>query len=219
MHRSGDYFFSFGFCLEAAFDGMEALYGRIFDGIGSDADQLEFARTCIDAAYEVFDDRSQDAGATAMIPVPITDEIGEQVVFFLIPNNTTAEFKSDPDAFWANENARRPLFSVNGANPGNLNQLVLFHNHTAEDPEECPCDDTARTAFMWEDKTRSDRHDPDNSDSDFGDLVFVYQGLVRTRKFDYFCSGSPGEDTCTEASKHSDSNTVSISFGPGGVRC
>lgn len=89
------------------------------------------------------------------------------IIFFLIPNNNVADFMADPTDFFATQ--RHPLFSMSGANPEGLDQLVLFTNS-----------DMSETAFAWEDKTREylGGESPADSDEDFGDLVFTVNTLI-----------------------------------------
>lgn len=216
--------FTFGVCIASAFEeaGQEALYARVQAETASDDDQREFAITCINGSTVLFDDLVEDPVVTKNISVPVAPStLGDQVIFYLMPNDRVSTFLDDPEGFWVTPSKRRPLFSVNGANPGYLSQLVLFHNHTAAAPGECPCDDTARTAFMWEDKTRSNRQAPDTSDADYGDMVFVYQGLVQGQsEFLFFCDrdgSGGGGDACKVADVSSAGKSVTMSWGPAGT--
>jgi hypothetical protein len=106
-------------------------------------------------ATQVFDDRLVDPGATATFNVNAGTVLG----FFLIPNNTLANFNADPGLFFpsqtSDQSRRSPLFSVSEANPGQLDQMLSFVGNGV-------------TLFTFEDLTRTG-----SSDQDFTDLAFT----------------------------------------------
>lgn len=199
VHDDGDFNFCFGFCLEANLN--TTVIDNIRAEVATSDERLEFAKNCIlDNGVAVFDDLEHDDGHQTIIPgVPVPSN----VIFFLIPNNPVEDFAADPETFWANE--RQPLFSLSGANPEYLDQLVLFQSGS-------------NTAFAWEDKTRVKEggDSPVDSDEDFGDLVFKVNTLINPT----VPSGCPADcDSTTaeyveggDALATSDGNCACLSF-------
>lgn len=121
----------------------------------------EWATQALSGATLVFDDRIDNPGATETI---FNLKGGTELGFFLIPNNSLANFQTDPASFFADpatSNAlRAPLFSVSAANPGGLDQMLSF-----------VANDT--TLFTFEDLTRTG-----GSDQDFTDLAFTVDAAL-----------------------------------------
>jgi hypothetical protein len=125
----------------------------------------------------VFDDRIDDPGATRALTANGGDEIG----FFLIPDDTLARFQTNPGLFAVNgvgsvtrgdpPPLRWPLFGLSDANPGGMDQLMSFSGVSAV---------TGRPTnlFAWEDLTRAAiPGNPFPSDNSFGDLIFAIEGI------------------------------------------
>lgn len=232
LYDGGDYTGSFGFCPESAFDGANrALFERVVD-VGktatdcesSDDDKRAFAEICISEANAVlvFDDEVSDPVTTNTVNILVEDGAGEGLVFFLLPDSRAQAFFDDSSDFYGDTaTMRQPLFTARRANPGGYEQVTLFHNHTAEAPGECPCNDNAVTLFAWEDQQRDGV-----SDQDFGDFTFLLQGVLRSvppwEKLMYCrASGEAGNDplVCTSASHSSDGTIVRLTWTEPGVRC
>lgn len=202
IYDGGDYDFCFGFCLRSGID--DAAYDAVTSDLpATDAEQLEFAKQCISAdpatTYAVFNDTVDAPGAQNLVEGLI---LPAQVIFFILPDNRIPEFLDDPDAFWADEDSPRPLFSLSGANPGCKDQLVLYE----KDGEE-------KTLFIFEDITRAEGG---GSDEDFGDLVFSVDAIVEplVTGATHYCE--PGSDYCTEASIGTTGLSVTMSWGADG---
>ena len=129
-------------------------------GINPITNTQSYATAAIEAATEIFDDRTSEPGSTATISYPSEVEIG----FYLIPNNTRNSFLANPAAFYedtrglgfGNDSLRSPLFSNNSANPRTFDQFLSFGSNSAE-----------VTLFTWEDLARTE-----GSDNSFTDLAF-----------------------------------------------
>ena len=141
---TGSFLFSFGFFPLNAVGGMDPV-----------TQKEAWATAAIGAATEVFDDRLVGPGATAAMNVSAGTELG----FYLIPNNTQANFLGDPGAFYPPitipGTLRAPLFSNSHANPGELDQMLSFIANGV-------------TLFTFEDLARVGF-----SDQDFTDLAFT----------------------------------------------
>src|SRR5262249_9705565 len=100
---------------------------------------------------------------------PFTLVGGEQVVFFIIPDNTLDNFRNNPSAFYADstghgntdDSLRSPLFSQTSANPGELDQVLSFSVGADQRPP------SGAAMFAFEDRTRTA-----GSDNSFSDLIF-----------------------------------------------
>ena len=114
-----------------------------------------WAEQALSGATEAFDDIVDNVGVTKTVSVPAGTVLG----FYLIPDNTLANFLSNPSAFFPSQTAhdelRSPLFSVSDANPGELDQMLSFIGNGV-------------TLFTFEDLTRTG-----TSDQDFTDLAFT----------------------------------------------
>ena len=147
----GGYLFTFGFYPLSAVSGIDP-----------ETEKVDYAIQAITNATLIFDDVTQDPGVTASFPVLAGTELG----FFIVPNDTFANFLADPTSFYdppANTgddifaNKRSPLFSVADANPGEFDQLLSFIGNGV-------------TLFTFEDLTRNPGGNTDNS---FTDLAFT----------------------------------------------
>lgn len=126
------------------------------------SDKVNHAVQAITAGTVVFDDQMDNPGANAG---PFNLPAGTELGFFLIPNHTVADFLADPQSFYdppANSggifnNKRSPFFSVSDGNPGEFDQLLSFVGNGI-------------TLFTWEDLTRIEGGNTDNS---FTDLAFT----------------------------------------------
>lgn len=129
--------------------GMYELNAVTADSVG---DRLTYATQALAAATEIFDDRTSSPGASRTVRLAGGQELG----FYLIPNNTLEAFRRNPAQFYAGggDLFRSPLFSVSDANPGRYDQFLSFLGN-------------GRTLFTFEDLTRAGP-----SDLSFGDIAF-----------------------------------------------
>jgi membrane-associated phospholipid phosphatase len=84
---------------------------------------------------------------------------GDKIALMMVPNGTIQEVFNNPNI----GDDKRPLFSIDGANPGSFKQLAKV----------------ADTMLCWED-IRRDRA----SDADFNDLIFQINGTLATGAID-----------------------------------
>jgi PAP2 superfamily/Domain of unknown function (DUF4114)/Bacterial Ig-like domain len=84
---------------------------------------------------------------------------GDKVALMMVPNGTIQEIFNNPSL----SADKRPLFSIDGANPGSFKQLAKAANHMV----------------AWEDIRRDAK-----SDADFNDLVFQINGTLGTGSID-----------------------------------
>ncbi|WP_169976021.1 DUF4114 domain-containing protein [Tautonia rosea] len=114
-----------------------------------------WATQALSSAVQVFDDRVDNP----IVSRSFTVAAGTTLGFFLIPNNTLANFQANPGAFYPSQTSdnllRSPLFSITDANPGELDQMLSFVGNGV-------------TLFTFEDLTRTG-----SSDQDFVDLAFT----------------------------------------------
>lgn len=201
LHDDGAFNFCFGFCLAGNLDA--ATLAAVRTGTATDEQQFEFAKNCvIDNGVMVFDDRVHDDGAQTIIS---DVDVPAEVIFFLIPDETSGAFAADPENFWATE--RHPLFSESAANPEYLDQLVLFTNE-------------GNTLFAWEDKTRVRQGGtvPVDSDEDFGDLVFKLDTVISSTP-PPVVGGCPAECTSETAAYDAEGNQMESVTGTGNCAC
>lgn len=153
---TGGYSFSFGFYrITASLNAID---------VSTDAGKMQYAQQALSSATLVFDDLTDDPGASATISAMGGDVLG----FFLIPNNTLANYLADPSAFAPDGTAGNPapLFSVSGVNPGDFDQLLSFSGLSGVTGK-------ATNLFAWEDLSRYT-----GSDENFDDLVFTVEGVT-----------------------------------------
>ncbi len=137
--------------------GYARLGGNPFDPI---TQRQQWATEALSAANAtiVFDDRVDDPPNTSP---PLVELGGEEIAFFIIPNNTLDAFRADPGAFYADvtgqgdgdDALRSPLFSISDANPGERDQMFSFAGNQVT---MLAFEDLIRTGF---------------SDSSFTDLI------------------------------------------------
>jgi hypothetical protein len=113
----------------------------------------------------IFDDRNVD-------PVTTSPNFslmgGDQIAFFIVPDNTLDNFRANPGAFYADPSGRgfgdttvrSPLFSISNANPGEFDQMLSFAANGV-------------SMFAFEDLTRTG-----GSDDSFADLVFTVNAEI-----------------------------------------
>jgi hypothetical protein len=92
---------------------------------------------------------------------------GDRIALIMVPNGTIQEVFNNPNL----GGAKRPLFSIDGANPGSFKQLAKV----------------ADTMLAWEDIRRDN-----GSDSDFNDLVFQLNGTLGVGAIDLKNTIAPG---------------------------
>lgn len=108
----------------------------------------------------VFQDATQDPIVTSP---SFTLNGGDELVFWIVPDNSLANFQADPASFYAdstglgsgNTNLRSPLFSLTDANPGQFDQMFSFAANGV-------------TMFAFEDLVRTG-----DSDQNYADLMFT----------------------------------------------
>jgi hypothetical protein len=116
-----------------------------------------WATQALTGATVVFDDLAANPISSTVRTVAGGSNLG----FYLIPNNTLANFLANPSSFYppqtTNNPLRAPLFSVTDANPGQFDQMLSFAGN-------------GRTMFAFEDLSRVPGGGSDNS---FTDLIFT----------------------------------------------
>jgi uncharacterized protein (TIGR03382 family) len=113
----------------------------------------------------VFQDAIQDPIVTSPT---YTLNGGDELVFWIVPNNTLDNFRADPASFYADSSGlgfgdsslRSPLFSLTDANPGQFDQMFSFAANGV-------------TMFAFEDLTRTS-----GSDENFADLMFTVDSEI-----------------------------------------
>jgi hypothetical protein len=113
----------------------------------------------------VFDDRNVDPVVTSP---SFSISGGQDLVFFIVPDNTLANFRADPAAFYTDSTGlgggdsalRSPLFSFTDANPGQFDQMLSFAANGV-------------TMFAFEDLARTG-----SSDESFADLIFTVNAEI-----------------------------------------
>jgi len=145
---TGTFQFSFGYFDVSRVAGINPVTNK------QDWATAALAAGAAEVISEVFDDRLVNPVATKMLSLPAGLEIG----FFLIPDNTLANFQSAPSSFYPPatdpNSLRAPHFSQSDANPGEFDQMLSFVGNGV-------------TLFTFEDLTRIGQ-----SDQDFTDLAF-----------------------------------------------
>ncbi len=141
----GSFLFDFGFFPTASVTGIDPINNK-----------QAWATAALASATSVFDDRNINPVATS---TPFTLAAGTELGFFIVPNNTLANFNANPSNFYpsqtGNDSLRSPLFSISDANPGELDQVISFVGN-------------GKTLFAFEDLTRTGA-----TDNSFTDLVFT----------------------------------------------
>lgn len=91
---------------------------------------------------------------------------GDKIALMLVPNGTIQEIFNNPNL----AADKRPLFSIDGANPGSFKQVAKVAN----------------SVIAWEDIRRDGQ-----SDADFNDLVFQIKGTLGTGANDLKTTAAP----------------------------
>ncbi len=144
--------------------------------------QQAFAVQALTQAVSIFNDLVDDPGSTRTVQA----SGGQNLMFFIVPNNTIANFLANPSAFYnpftfdnVFVNGRRaPLFSLADANPGEFDQLLSFIGN-------------GKTLFTYEDLSRAGP--TDNSFIDLGftaDAQLVPVAIPEPTTLVLGCSGS-----------------------------
>jgi hypothetical protein len=148
--ETGSFLFDFGFYPISAVSANPVTQKQLY------------ATQAITAGTLVFSDLTQDPGATSG---PHALAGGTELGFWLIPNNTRANFLASPGSFFPSQTTnnllRSPMFSVTDANPGELDQMLSFAANNV-------------TLFTWEDLTRTG-----TSDQNFHDLAFTINAALQ----------------------------------------
>jgi len=146
VQDTGAFFYSYGFCHTDSVGILDPI-----------TQKEAWATACLGDSdtVEVFDDTFDDVGDTKIVLL----DVGDELFFWLIPNNDLATFNADPSLFYPPQTTdnefRAPLFSVENANPGEFDQFLTFIGG-------------GKTLFTVEDLSRDG-----SSDEDFTDLAFV----------------------------------------------
>jgi hypothetical protein len=94
---------------------------------------------------------------------------GGVVVFFILPNQTLAQYRANP------RKGPAPLFTLSSLNPGGFDQVLTFRStegRTAPGPDLTAENPGPLAIFAFEDLTISKR-----SDQDFSDVVFTVSSV------------------------------------------
>jgi hypothetical protein len=170
----GGYLFNFG-----AYKVTPALLAI---DTSTDAGRIQYAQQALAPgnAALIFDDNTQDPGATAALTMIGANTImgGDTIGFFLVPNSTLSNFQTNQgqfsltgDGFFQPPYAW-PLFGDASANPGGFDQLMSFDGISAVTTNPT-------SMFAWEDLTRSNPGST-QSDNSFSDLIFTVEGVTAT---------------------------------------
>lgn len=148
------------FAVEVDFGSFQYEFG-FFDVSQTTANPVtqpkSFAIEALTNATSVFDDRLVNPGATRTLTVNGGQELG----FFIVPNNTIAGFLANPDVFFDPYtfglvgSRQAPLFALANANPGQFDQFLSFIGNGV-------------TLFTFEDLSRAG-----TTDNSFTDLGFT----------------------------------------------
>lgn len=156
---TGSFLFNFGvYKVNAALAAIDT---------STDAGRTSYAQLALSSnlATMVFNDATQDPGATGRVTVNSGDVIG----FFLIPNGTLADFRNNPASFAVNSIGKRwPLFSDAMANPGGKDQFMSFTGRSI-------VANTAVNFYSWEDLTRAAIPGA-STDNSFHDMTVTASG-------------------------------------------
>lgn len=145
-----------------------------------DPSSLEFRTRAAKLAISVLDDRDSNPGDTVSFDPAQYGLAGKTVGLMMVPNNRRDVFLRNPHRYTAKGHGertkRQPLFSLVGANPGYLDQILTMSEGNT-------------TVLCIEDHTRlEDLEAPelgDVSDSSFDDAIIVIRGpLVGVDLFD-----------------------------------
>jgi hypothetical protein len=126
-------------------------------------DALAFRKTAAANAVSIMDDREFNPGQSTTFQPSQVGLDGKTVGFFIVPNNRAEVYLRNPWRYTPkgndNRTKRQPLFTVNSANPGMLDQFFTFS-------------DEQQTILMIEDRTRYEDgvEAGEASDSSFDDI-------------------------------------------------
>lgn len=133
---------------------------------------LAFRRTAAANAISILDDRAYNPGNVVHFTPSSYGLDGKRVGFLIVPNNRVDVFLRNPWRYTPkgndNRTKRQPLFTINSANPGGLDQFFTFT-------------DKSQTVFMVEDHTRYNDgvEEGKESDSSFDDLSVQIQPALQ----------------------------------------
>jgi hypothetical protein len=149
--QDGAYNFSVGYFI----------YNGTLPSNTASASSLEsWAYNTVAGGKELFDERTSSPGATATINLPAGSVIG----FYLIPNDTLADFLANGKNYNPFTSSAWPLFSIAGANPNSSDQAMVFSSGTSAMGNN-------GVLLSWEDMLRLTPNS--QSDSDFNDLILT----------------------------------------------
>ena len=129
---------------------------------------LAFRKRAAEIAVSLLDDRLADPGQPLRFDPAAHGLGGKTVGLMIVPNNTREVFLRNPWRYTpkgeGERTKRQPLFSLNSANPGTLDQLFTFQS-------------ADRTVLAMEDYTRLEYEgavlDDQSSDSSFDDAMIT----------------------------------------------
>ncbi|MGJ8673381.1 DUF6923 family protein [Rubritalea sp.] len=157
--------------------------------VNLDPSSLEFRKRAAQSAVSILDDRKTNPGDSVTFDPSAYGLAGKNVGFMLVPNNVRQVFLRNPHRYTAKGHGertkRQPLFSLVGANPGYMDQILTMS-------------DGEMTVLCIEDHTRYENadapEDGDVSNSSFDDAIIVIKGnLEGVNLFDNMY-GLPTED-------------------------
>lgn len=129
---------------------------------------LAFRKRAAEIAVSMLDDRLANPGQAIQFDPAAHGLAGKTVGLMIVPNNTRTVFLRNPWRYTpkgeGERTKRQPLFSLNSANPGTLDQLFTFQS-------------ADRTVLAMEDYTRLEFEgaalDDQSSDSGFDDAMIT----------------------------------------------
>ena len=138
-----------------------------------DPSSLEFRTRAAKIAISVLDDRDTNPGDALSFDPSLYGLAGKTVGLMVVPNNRREVFLRNPHRYTAKGHGertkRQPLFSLVGANPGYLDQMITVS-------------DGNTTVLCIEDHTRYEVGEApelgDVSDSSFDDAIIVIRGPI-----------------------------------------
>jgi hypothetical protein len=213
IYDDGAYQYEFGYFEMNA--GLNQIVARIGDGIDDDAERVAFGQLALNPAggtYDtitvgahivqtVFSDANtpdgradfvtdEPLGANPVQAATFSQTTGSVIAFYIIRNNTRANFLANPSSFSlaGNSTTAWPLFSISAVNPGARDQLFAFIGNAVESATSTVISGTtvwtatnsmvdSTALFTWEDITRDTANPANMSDQDFNDLHFTVTGI------------------------------------------
>lgn len=138
-----------------------------------DPSSLAYRREAAKNAVSILDDRLGDLGSVVSFDPRLHGLAGRTVGFFIVPNNTRSTFLRNPWRYTpkgqGERTKRQPLFTLDSANPGGLDQFLSFAG-------------AGGTVFAIEDHSRfEDFWEPEAgevSDDTFDDIIIHFSTVL-----------------------------------------